>query len=59
MGKARKEEHPRDKAILFLQTAIQDLERGDRIDALDSIRMAQKIISESLPKFSAEVVANG
>ncbi len=36
-------------AIELLKTAISDLSRGDRIDALDSIRFAQETIKKTLP----------
>lgn len=36
-------------AIECLQTAIEDLQRGDRIDALDSIRIAVNRIRTTLP----------
>lgn len=36
-------------ALEWIDTAREDLQRGDRIDALDSLRMAIKEIRGSLP----------
>ncbi len=38
-----------ETVINLLTTAIEDLRRGDRIDALDMIRIAEKKIRDSLP----------
>lgn len=39
----------RDHVIELLKTAISDLERGDRVDALDQISMAQRAIRATFP----------
>lgn len=46
MGKAKTIQQ---QAISLLRTAIDDLKRGDRIDALDCIAMVQSKIEESMP----------
>ena len=45
-----KTETVQEHAIKMLKTAISDLSRGDRIDALDSIRMAQQTINKTICK---------
>lgn len=42
-----------DRAIRLLQTAISDLKRLDRIDALDAIRMAEQRIRKTMQPQSA------
>lgn len=41
---------PQQKVVSLLQAAISDIERGDRIDALDMIRIAHDKIVASLPQ---------
>lgn len=41
---------PQQEVMNLLQAAIKDIKRGDRIDALDIIRMAQDKIVASLPE---------
>lgn len=36
--------------ISLLETALSDIKRGDRIDTLDTLAMAQRAIRETLPK---------
>jgi hypothetical protein len=47
MNKAQND--ARDKCRRLLTTALHDLNRGDRTDALDAIRMAQRELRESMP----------
>lgn len=42
-----KQETHQEKAIRLLKQAINDCQRGDRVDALDSIRGAERVIRDS------------
>lgn len=40
----------KSQAISMIRQALNDLERGDRIDALDSLRIASNTIRDSMPQ---------